>query len=165
MLSFIQPNNNIKINKINKIDNMTNSEISCIIPGELYLTDATNAKDYSVLKYLGIKQILIVGNELSRHGDDQFKVMHIRLEDHPEENIKKYFNITYEFIKQAPTLLHCAMGISRSSTIVASYIIRKYKKTTDEVLAFMKEKRKIINPNYGFINQLKDFEKNIEKAD
>ena len=131
----------------------------------LYLTDFANAKDYDSLKALGVRQILTVGKELPRHGEPNFKVMHVKLDDIPGENIKKHFNSTFDFIKRGPTVVHCAMGISRSSTIVIAYLMRKYNMKYEDALAHVCRIRKCVNPNPGFRAQLKQFDKEIRQPE
>ncbi len=143
---------------------LLNPEINKIADG-LYLTNFKHAKDYKTLKALGIRQILTVGAELPRHGEPMFKAMHVRINDSPDENIKKYFNSTYNFINRGPTLVHCAAGISRSATIVAAFLMRKYKLPMDKALAHIWECRKIINPNHGFKQQLRVFEKELQSSE
>lgn len=138
-----------------------NPNINEIATG-LYLTDFKNAKDYDTLRQLGVRQILTIGKELPRHGEPLFKAMHVRIDDSPSENIKKHFNSTYNFINRGPTVVHCAAGVSRSATIVAAYIMRRFKMSSDKALAHIWECRKVINPNYGFKQQLKQFEKELE---
>ena len=135
----------------------------CKIHDGLYLTDFPNAKDYEALKALGVRQILTIGKELPRHGEPIFKVMHVKVNDVPTENLKKYFNSTFDFIKRGPTVVHCAMGISRSTTIVIAYLMRKHGMSYDDALALCKERRPIINPNPGFKKQLQQFEKEIRQ--
>ena len=129
----------------------------------LYLTDFTNAKDYEALKSLGVRQILTVGKELPRHGEPIFKVMHIKANDIPSENLKKYFNSTFDFIKKDPTVVHCAMGISRSSTIVIAYLMRKYGMSYEDALNHVCKIRSCVNPNPGFRGQLQQFDKEINQ--
>jgi protein-tyrosine phosphatase len=52
-------------------------------------------------------------------------------------------------------------GISRSSTIIISYMIKKHKFTFEKALERCKSKREKINPNAGFRSQLKKFEETI----
>lgn len=137
-----------------------NPNIHEIIPG-LYLTSAKHATDYDSLRALGVRQILTIGSELKRHGEPYFKVLHIKIPDIPTANIKKYFNLSYDFINRAPTLVHCAMGISRSATLVCAYLIRKQEMKADKAIKFVKSKRWCVNPNPGFVEQLEKYEKEI----
>jgi hypothetical protein len=51
-------------------------------------------------------------------------------------------------------LVHCDMGISRSSTVMIAYLMRTHGWDFDKTLAFVKEKRRI-RPNENFVEQLK----------
>lgn len=147
----VEPKQPIRINpNINQLDH------------SLFITDFANAKDYETLKALGVRQILIVGEELPRHGEQFFRVQQIKIKDLPTENIKKFFNASFNFIKQAPTVIHCAAGISRSTTILASYIMRRDNLTTDQALNIIRRARPIINPNPGFVSQLRALEKELK---
>jgi len=91
----------------------------------------------------------------------------------PELKVSKYFDISYEFIdknikKGNNVLVHCMAGISRSSTLILNYLMRKYyekniykNKCSECILNYflraVRTKREIINPNPGFINQLKNY--------
>ncbi len=141
----------------NNKDILVNPFISKITD-DIYVSDAANALDYTSIKKLGIKQILIVGKELPRHGDMYFKVLHIKINDLPSENIKKYFNSSFNFIKKNKTLIHCAMGISRSVSITIAYLMRSQSMTFNEAFALVKKSRSIADPNPGFIEQLKKYE-------
>lgn len=56
--------------------------------------------------------------------------------------------------KARRVLVHCTMGISRSATIVAAYLMWRRKHSAARVLALMKKRRPRVNPNVGFIDQL-----------
>jgi protein-tyrosine phosphatase len=68
----------------------------------------------------------------------------------------------YDFIEKnrssTNVLVHCAGGISRSSTLLIFYTMKKYKKTYAEAYNIVKKKRRIIQPNTGFEAQLKQYE-------
>ena len=103
--------------------------------------------------------------------------IYINIGDDPNENIYQYFNFTYDFIKKyikqhKNVLVHCYAGISRSSTIILNYIIKDqylnnintYKEKPEDVvnhvLSYSKQRRYFINPNNGFLEQLKYASKN-----
>jgi protein-tyrosine phosphatase len=54
--------------------------------------------------------------------------------------------------------VHCYAGVSRSSAIVAAYLMWKYRWTLEKTLAFLTYKRIVVKPNDGFYNQLKGVE-------
>lgn len=64
---------------------------------------------------------------------------------------------TSAFFRGHNVLVHCYLGVSRSATVVAAYLMRKRHQGRDEVLHFMRTKRKV-NPNQSFLGQLKVWE-------
>ena len=60
-------------------------------------------------------------------------------------------------------LVHCAQGVSRSATIVASYLMRKENMSCNDALAFIKYLRPVSRPNDGFRTQLKQLEEELKK--
>ncbi len=153
-----------KCNKITNdrfcfVCNLSNTYgISKITP-RIYLTDYMSARNYEKLQELGIEQILTVGIDLEPHDTDLFKTCKINVSDVENENIAMYFNTTNNFIDQGITLVHCRAGISRSSSVVAAYLMKTNKWTANEALAYIQSKRTVINPNPGFLKQLKKYEK------
>jgi len=69
--------------------------------------------------------------------------------------------IHIELMNHRALLIHCKKGVSRSTTIVASYLMKYKNMTTDEAIEFIKSKRTQINPNAGYIKQLRQFEEEI----
>lgn len=55
-------------------------------------------------------------------------------------------------------LVHCLAGMSRSATIVCAYLLATTPMNTQETINFVRSKRSIISPNYGFEKQLKAWE-------
>ena len=56
--------------------------------------------------------------------------------------------------------VHCAQGVSRSSTIVIAYLMKRYQWNLIKSMQFVANKRDCILPNPGFMQQLKLFEAN-----
>lgn len=57
-------------------------------------------------------------------------------------------------------LVHCAMGRSRSASIVTMYIMKKFLIPYKIAVDIVRERRETIDINPGFVQQLKDFEDN-----
>jgi protein-tyrosine phosphatase len=55
--------------------------------------------------------------------------LYLPLEDNEEQDIQQYFGMTFDFIEsnreRGNVLVHCYLGVSRSTAIVAAYLIRK----------------------------------------
>lgn len=137
--------------------------IATIIDKHLYLSDAANAGNYQLLQQYGIKQILTVGAELPKHQTDQFVTCHLSIDDHPSVDIFQHFEDCHEFINRAPTLVHCYAGVSRSVTVVLSYLIRYSGMTLEQAIEYCRQKRPVIKPNRGFIRQLREYEDQLEE--
>ena len=63
--------------------------------------------------------------------------------------------------KNGRILIHCYKGVSRSVSVLISYLIYLYKWTYDKAFDFVQLKRPVANPNIGFYLQLKTFHKRI----
>ncbi|XP_014841283.1 PREDICTED: dual specificity protein phosphatase 16 [Poecilia mexicana] len=86
------------------------------------------------------------------------------------EKILPWLDRSLDFIEKAKAsdgrvLVHCLAGISRSATIAIAYIMKRMDMSLDEAYRFVKEKRPTISPNFNFLGQLLDFEKNIKSPD
>jgi protein-tyrosine phosphatase len=66
--------------------------------------------------------------------------------------------------KDGNILVHCHGGISRSSTIIIAFLMKKMKKSFMEAYSYVKQIKKDIKPNDGFIQLLIEFEKGIFKV-
>ena len=60
------------------------------------------------------------------------------------------------FLKGNKVLVHCQGGISRSPTLVIAYLVQKKNLTLGNSFELVREKRPIIDPNEGFLYQLKE---------
>ncbi|CAM1299941.1 Uncharacterised protein g2562 [Pycnogonum litorale] len=86
-----------------------------------------------------------------------------QIEDDDESDIISYFdcacNIIDDKSRQGAVLVHCISGISRSATIMAAYIMKKYGIGVYEALIRLREKHPVSCPNDGFMKQLKLYER------
>ncbi|WPH01872.1 tyrosine protein phosphatase 3 [Acrodontium crateriforme] len=100
----------------------------------------------------------------------QYKSLFIDLVDDPNENLLEHFARTNAFIGDALTgggavFVHCAMGKSRSATIVCAYLMWKYNITPEKALAQLCEGRPVCGPNPGFMEQLDVFYEMLQAGD
>lgn len=137
--------------------------------GEIFIGDAESATDTSLLRDLKITHVLNAAEGEVQTGSGYYNglfYLGLTLTDLPNENIFQYFDTVTDFIhhclsRQGKILVHCAMGISRSSTCVISYLIKYCNMDVDQALKFLRRKRAIINPNIGFIKQLRRYKNNF----
>ena len=136
-----------------------------IIP-HLYLGSIGCASNLKQLQNFKITHILCCATGIKKFFPDKFKYLHLELFDTEKEDIKKHFEEANKFIDEAiknneNVLVHCHAGISRSSTILMAYIMKSQKMSLDKTLELLKSKRDKVNPNAGFIQQLKEYEKEL----
>ncbi|KAK5575337.1 hypothetical protein RB653_010595 [Dictyostelium firmibasis] len=138
-----------------------------IIKDFLYLGGAENAGSRQQLINLKITHIVNMAGELDDIYPHLYKYYRANLDDRPKANIYEHFEPVIEFIddckKQGGRILvHCAMGISRSTTVVLAYLMKEDHMTYTDAFTFCKQKRSCINPNFGFVKQLKDYQQHLE---
>ena len=131
------------------------------ITDKIYLGNEDTARDRAILNKLNISNILICAEGCEKFYPDEYKYKILYIDDAIDENILSWLKEAFEFIDSSINniYIHCVMGISRSPSIVIAYLMYKNKMKYDEAYDFVKGKRKVINPNTGFQQQLKKFEK------
>jgi len=103
---------------------------SVIIDGFLYHGDLGHAQNMNLLNELGIQHIINVCDfPLDKDIVEHFNVLWINVNDELCVDICQYFEKTNSFLhtckqKGEKVLVHCQMGISRSSSIVLAYLIK-----------------------------------------
>lgn len=133
----------------------------------VYLGDLPSSISYDKLEEDGITHIISIINGSYSMYPNKFKYKHIHINDDPWLSIDNYFDECIQFIENAEkeggkVLIHCMCGISRSVTIIVAYLIKKHKYTLNDAILYLKDKKQNINPNDGFINQLKKYEKKFK---
>ena len=89
----------------------------------------------------------------------KYKRLLIQVEDRPRENLLQRFEQTYDFIEEAlhdkgVIIIHCAMGVSRSATVVCAYLMKKLSLDPKRALEMVQKHRPLCAPNDGFKEQL-----------
>ncbi|PPQ84081.1 hypothetical protein CVT25_003601 [Psilocybe cyanescens] len=131
-----------------------------IIPG-LWIGDLASALDVEELKSHSIFSILsAMRGRVTVH--ETFIRHQIKLDDTEDEDILTHFLPSIHFIqaeldKGRGVLVHCQAGVSRSSTIVAAYLMYSQKIDPEAALEVIKKARPYVEPNQGFLRQLQLF--------
>jgi len=138
------------------------SDIQEII-AHLYLSGSQGASNQEKMESCKISHVLIAAANLKPAFPDKYTYLNIHLIDHDDKDITGHFDEVFEWMdaaiqKSQNVLVHCAAGVSRSAAFVIAYIMKSQKKPYDEAFALVFEKRSIIQPNSGFVKQLREFE-------
>lgn len=136
----------------------------------LYLGSMAEASDRHWLESHNISHIVNSTVELPNYHSGSFNYLKLGLEDVPSQQLYSVLEPSYKFIRSAmrgggTVLVHCAAGISRSSSIVAYFLLKNETAraratggtvpTLDQIFEYIKRRRPIVNPNRGFVEQLK----------
>ncbi|CAD8168160.1 unnamed protein product [Paramecium octaurelia] len=139
--------------------------MTCIIAplngvGGIYLgnIDAAQNPD-NLIKYQIGAVLSVIDCQVSIKGAQKLWIMAEDCDDFP---LYKYYDQSIKFIDiqalRTNVLIHCYNGISRSAAICAAYMMQKYKLSLNQTLHHIQQRRRLVNPNPGFIKQLQDFE-------
>ena len=94
--------------------------------------------------------------------------LYIPIDDTPEADLAQHFLEVIHFIQAAReqgqnVLVHCAAGVRRSATLVCAYLMWEHRWTRKQALEYVIARRKIVDPNDGFMNQLAAFERVLKE--
>ncbi|XP_026566778.1 dual specificity protein phosphatase 13-like [Pseudonaja textilis] len=143
----------------------------------LYLGDAWAARSKSILRSIGTTHILnaadgpySVNTGARYYRDLPIQYYGVQAFDDNSFDISVFFHEAADFIHQAlnsaggKVFVHCAMGLSRSATLVLAYLMIHENLTLVEALKSVDSHRGIC-PNTGFLSQLRalDIKLNNEK--
>ena len=141
-----------------------------IIENKLYLTNyQAVTRNPEMIYELGIEVIVSI-LEFEPFSDidkpeeyNNIEIIHFEIEDNSKENIKQFFKRFHDIMESGrKVLVHCYGGISRSATLVISYLISVLKSdleyiNIEDLIDMVKKIRPCINPNPGFIKQLETY--------
>ncbi|PFH48983.1 hypothetical protein AMATHDRAFT_122688, partial [Amanita thiersii Skay4041] len=130
-----------------------------IVKGQIYLGNLSAAMSRKRLSRIGVTHIVSVCPEYPSTGGHHLA---IDVQDSEYEDLLIHLPRACEFIQAAldqggKVLVHCVMGISRSTTVVAAYLMKAKSMDAAEAVRFVKAQRPQAHPNYGFITQLAAF--------
>jgi len=136
----------------------------------LYLGSMLAAKNRDLLKLHHITHVLVAAANLPQHFPKELSYMQVPLMDEDHADLLSWFPQCIEFISSAlasggAVLVHCAAGVSRSSSVVIAYLLAKENLSVYSARESVRQKRPVINPNEGFVRQLHLFEQMGKRVD
>jgi hypothetical protein len=141
-----------------------------IVPG-VWLGSARAARDTDFLRLNGIKAIVNAAREikLSPYDTDRAgvrEVYDLEMQDLDTYDPTAAFeagvgHITSHLLLKENVLVHCAVGASRSASIIMAYLMKEHGMTLKDAYWAAKSKRHVVSPNLGFTCRLLALEKSI----
>ena len=134
-------------------------------------------KDY--LSYLGVNFIvsIIETDKLPTnlkeivHAENTIQMYHIDIKDNDTLEQKEKLGLVlnkivdelHQRIESGTTcFVHCQYGISRSSTIVAAYLIKYKNFTVQGAIDYLRSHRPQVSPKYYFVKLLEEYAKSLQ---
>ncbi|XP_077202111.1 dual specificity protein phosphatase 13B-like [Paroedura picta] len=136
----------------------------------LYIGDLYIARDIEQLRRMGITHIVNaaagrfhIDTGAKFYKDLPVDYYGVEADDDPSFDLSTYFHPAARYIRAAlnsprgKVLVHCAMGISRSATLVLAFLMICENKTLVDALNTIRQHRGVC-PNSGFLSQLRDLD-------
>ncbi|NXS16504.1 DS13B phosphatase, partial [Mystacornis crossleyi] len=136
----------------------------------IYLGDAWAARSKTTLQSLNITHILnaadgpySINTGAKYYADLQIEYYGVEAFDDPSFDLSIFFYDAANFIGKAlnssggKVFVHCAMGVSRSATLVLAFLMIREHMTLVDALKTVSAHRNIC-PNSGFLSQLRDLD-------
>lgn len=128
----------------------------------LYLGNIRDSENVDGLSKNGITHILSVYNNAKPVLEDMTYLC-IHAADASSQNLSQHFKECISFIHECrlnggACLVHCLAGVSRSTTMVVAYLMTVTNYGWEDCLSAVKAVRSFVGPNYGFQQQLQEFQ-------
>eukprot|EP01012_Entosiphon_sulcatum_P022172 TRINITY_DN27082_c0_g1_i1.p3 TRINITY_DN27082_c0_g1~~TRINITY_DN27082_c0_g1_i1.p3 ORF type:complete len:196 (+),score=44.33 TRINITY_DN27082_c0_g1_i1:1004-1591(+) len=138
------------------------------ISDRLYLGNIHTAHNLKWLESAGITHIVAVTQfgQGAVFYPGRFRYHPIEIYDVPQSDLGQHFRQAADFIRDAfadggKVYVHCNQGRSRSASVVIAYYIAHQSMAVDDALRFVRDRRVVVEPNEGFMEQLRSFERRV----
>lgn len=160
-----------------------NEIIPGLFLGPMYVLETEWEGDLAEKNVQRIVRVVIEPSEPPKRNDGTpISLLHIPILDQPDVDISAHFAKVADFIHEvvsqrealkdaaghpASVYVHCSAGVSRSCTMVCSYLMIKHGKTAAQALRLVSHQRNVVEPNHGFVQQLLQLEKaqHLQRSD
>lgn len=142
-----------------------------ILP-RLYVSDLAFAENPSALASLGITHVLSAMRGFVALPALPWPTHRAQfaLEDAPFSELAAHLPQTTAWLRaaladpNARVLVHCVEGVSRSTSVVAAYLIAERGWTTGQAVQHVKARRRAAEPNFGFVQQLHEYAESLRRS-
>ncbi|KAH8924530.1 hypothetical protein BT69DRAFT_1217671 [Atractiella rhizophila] len=146
----------------------------------VYIGDYQSSQDVTSLQTNKITHIVCAMRQSYEPPLPHVKVFQVPVDDTSRTNIFRWFDVTSEFIKSAleegkerdggedgdrsdpaignRVLVHCQAGISRSTTLLAAFLMKELGINADSAVEYISRVRSIVQPSEFFLLQLEMYE-------
>lgn len=137
----------------------------------LYLGNQQQGANKKMLKDIGITRILNVKESYGLPPPNpDFEVLHMPMSDYGNQDLRELMDQCIDFIEQTKQkhekiLIHCRLGVNRSTTIVLAYLMLREHWTLKKAWTHVKSQRTQALPQQGYWLQLIALEKNLFGAE
>ncbi|KAJ5357962.1 phosphatases II [Penicillium brevicompactum] len=136
------------------------------VTDHLYISGYEFASNLSELQRHRITHILNMSYEYDNAFPDEFTYMHIPAKDTLTERLGPWFHDIAAFVAEAKksngtTLVHCQLGISRSSTALLASLIINEELRLSSAFKLLKGATPDVEPNPTFLRELRALEREI----
>lgn len=143
-----------------------------VYPG-IIIGTAETVKNIQYLQNIGVTHVLNTAENDVRINPQRFRDKGIIYKgfscpDLPQADIAQFFEESTEFIDRALSFsmglvfVNCLLGFSRSTAIVAAYLMKKKGLSATEALVMMRQEREV-KPNVGFLCQIGKLDDELRK--
>jgi len=145
------------------VDLKPDLEVAQVMAG-LCLGSQDVTQEVDILKKYGITDIVSLGVEVLHLESYSVNYHFIPILDLPETELLSVLNQVLPLIhdlisKNRVVFVHCNAGVSRSPSVVIAYLIKFQGMCFQDAFELVRSKRASTKPNAGFLEQLKNLEK------
>ncbi|KAL8281189.1 hypothetical protein RQP46_006547 [Phenoliferia psychrophenolica] len=132
-----------------------------VIPG-LFIGDYATSQNLPLLAKAGISNLVAA---MRQDYDTPLTVHRVPVDDTSSTNIIAHFPATIHFIRDCRArnaggvLVHCQAGVSRSTTLVAAFLMAELGLDVEQAVDKVRQVRSQVEPTEFFLHQLEMFER------
>ena len=137
---------------------------------KIYQGNKYDAMNVSKLANLGVKYVVNATKHLPNSGENNNIEYHrIYINDTTSDEFGPFLERAADWINDKTikadgnVFIHCHAGISRSSTVTISFMIKYLGYKSDTALLHIRKGRNIANPNSSFWKELEQMDRKYEK--